>query len=238
MDYENHLVKGLIKKRYKRFLADILLPSGELITAHTPNTGSMKTCWEEDWPVLISHHDDPKRKLKYTLELTHNGETWINVNTSKTNHIAIEALKNGVIKELVGYQHVKPEVKVGDSRIDVLLFDGDLKKFKEAKRKCYVEVKNVTLREGKMALFPDGVSTRGQKHLRELIQIKKSGHEAAMLFVISREDVESFSPAEHIDPDYAELLKLAKKEGVKILAYICQINEKSIRLTNALPVNI
>ena len=89
-----------------------------------------------------------------------------------------------------------------------------------------------------MALFPDGVSTRGQKHLKELIQIKKSGHEAAMLFVISREDVKSFAPAEHIDPDYAELLKQAKKEGVKILAYICQISEKSIRLTNALPVNI
>ncbi len=238
MDYENNLVRGLIKKRYKRFLADILLPSGELITAHTPNTGSMKTCWEEDWTVLISHHDDPKRKLKYTLELTNNGETWINVNTSKTNHIAIEALKNNVIKELTGYQHIKPEVKVGDSRIDILLFDGELKKFKEARRKCYVEVKNVTLRDGKKALFPDGVSTRGQKHLKELIQIKKSGYEAAMLFVVSREDVESFSPAEHIDPSYAELLKQAKKEGVKILAYICQINEKSIKLTNAIPVNI
>ena len=207
MEYQQQLIKGKIQKRYKRFLADVILENGELVTAHTPNTGSMKTCWEKDWPVLLSKSDDPKRKLKFTLELTFNGKTWINVNTSRTNHIAYEAVKNQFINELVGYQHIRPEVKVGDSRIDLLLFDGDEKKYKQAGRKCYVEVKNVTLWHDGAALFPDGVSTRGQKHLNELIEIKKEGHEAVMLFVISREDVSSFSPAQEIDPEYAKLLK-------------------------------
>jgi sugar fermentation stimulation protein A len=236
MDYQKPLFHGRIQKRYKRFLADVLLENGELITAHTPNTGSMKTCWEKDWPVLLSQSDNPKRKLKFTLEMTSNGKTWINVNTSRTNHIAFEAVKNLKVKELSGYQHIRPEVKVGDSRIDLLLFDGDEKKYKESVNKCYVEVKNVTLWRDGMALFPDGVSTRGQKHLNELISIKQQGHEAAMLFVVSREDVTSFGPAEDIDPVYAELLKKAQKAGVKILAYQCSLSEKETTITKSIPV--
>tara|TARA_B100000925_G_scaffold291208_1_gene278467 strand:+ start:129 stop:845 length:717 start_codon:yes stop_codon:yes gene_type:complete len=238
MEFQKPLYHGKIQKRYKRFLADVTLENGELITAHTPNTGSMKTCWEKDWPVLLSKSDDPKRKLKFTLEMTSNGKTWINVNTSRTNHIAFEAVKNGKIKELVGYEHIRPEVKVGDSRIDMLLFDGEEKKYKEAKRKCYVEVKNVTLWSDNVALFPDGVSTRGQKHLNELIQIRNQGHEAAMLFVVSREDVNSFSPASEIDPVYADLLKKAEEAGVKILAYRCSLSEKETTITKSIPVKL
>ncbi len=238
MEYQKELIRGKIQKRYKRFLADVILENGELITAHTPNTGSMKTCWEKDWPVLLSQSNDPKRKLKFTLELIYNGKTWINVNTSRTNHIAFEAIKNQLVKELNGYDHIRAEVKVGDSRIDLLLFDGDEKNYKQAERKCYVEVKNVTLWRDGAALFPDGVSTRGQKHLNELIEIKRSGHGAAMLFVISREDVSSFSPAEDIDPEYARLLKKATNAGVKILAYQCSLSEKETTITKSIPVKL
>ena len=170
------------------------------------------------------------------MELTFNGKTWININTSRTNHIAYEAVKNQ-FNELVGYQHIRPEVKVGDSRIDLLLFDGD-EKYKQAERKCYVEVKNVTLWHDGAALFPDGVSTRGQKHLNELIEIKKEGHEAVMLFVISREDVSSFSPAQEIDPEYAKLFKKAFNAGVKNSGLPVFFEEKETTITKSIPVKL
>ena len=204
MNYQSQLIKGYIQKRYKRFLADIKLESGELITAHTPNTGSMKSCGKRS-PVLLSFHDDPKRKLKYTLELIY--KRLINVYTSKTNHIAIEAIEKNVIKELDGYEHLRP-VKIGNSRIDILLYDGE-QKYKEASRKCYVEVKNVTPKKTKRFFFPDGVSTRGQKHLKELIEIKKSGDEGHVICYLKR-GREYILPAELIDPEYANLLKEPK----------------------------
>jgi len=145
-------------------LADIELSDGSKITAHLANTGSMKTCLGERWPVLVSFHDSPTRKLKYSLEMINNGKSWIGVNTSLTNTLAIEAIKNGQIKELQGYAHLKPEAKIGKSRIDLLLSndEADL---------CYVEVKNVTLVDDHgNCLFPDAVTERGQKHLRELLE--------------------------------------------------------------------
>ncbi len=236
MNFENKLIPGKILKRYKRFLADIELENGEIITAHTANTGSMKTCWEPGWPVLLSYHDNPKRKLKYSLELTNNGLTWICVNTSLPNKIAMEGIQNGVVKELSGYEHIKPEVKVGKSRIDILLSNdsgGGV-----ARESCYVEVKNVTLIDQKSgALFPDSVTTRGQKHLEELITLVKSGTRAAMLYVINREDATSFAPAKEIDPKYAELLDQARSEGVEILAYQCKIDSNGISLSHALPLD-
>lgn len=151
MNFEYPTLEGKIVKRYKRFFADIELDSGEIVTAHTPNTGSMKTCWEPGWKAFISHNDNPKRKLKYTLEMTHNGKSWIGVNTSRPNHIAKEAIEKGVVEELQGYQSIKPEHKVGNSRIDLLLYDGELK---SPEKCCYVEIKNVTLKgEGTLALF-------------------------------------------------------------------------------------
>jgi sugar fermentation stimulation protein A len=232
MKFETKLIKGKIIKRYKRFLADIELDSGELITAHTANTGSMKTCWEPGWKVLCSYHDNPKRKLKYSLELTHNGKCWILVNTSLPNKIGKEAIEKNLIKELTGHDSIKPEAKIGKSRIDLLLT-------KESGEKCYVEIKNVTLKgDGELALFPDGVTTRGQKHLRELMQIKASGDRACMLYIINRSDVTSFSPAAHIDPVYAELLKEAESKGVEILVYQTKITPSEVVISSTIPYEL
>lgn len=225
----NGLVKGKILKRYKRFLADIELLNGEVIVAHTANTGSMKTCWGPGWDALVSYHDDPKRKLKYSLQMTHNGESWIGINTSLPNKLAIEAIKNGVIKELKDYSDIRPEVKIGKSRIDILLSNTSNNK------KCYVEVKNVTLKEGEnICSFPDAVSTRGQKHLQELIDLQDENTEAAMLYIVQREDVKKFKPANDIDPEYAELLKKAHDQGVKVLVYQCKLSPKEIKIHKAI----
>lgn len=221
--------KAIIKKRYKRFLSDILLNNGEIIVAHVPNTGSMKTCWEEDWIVLLTKNDDPKRKLKYTLEMTHNGETWISVNTAMTNKLVQEALTENSIPELEGYRDIKPEKKIFDSRIDFFLSGH------KTKVDCYVEVKNVTLK-GKEdeVLFPDSVSIRGQKHLKDLIKIKEQGLRAVMFYLVNREDANTFSPASEIDPEYARLLKEAQTKGVEILVYQTKLSEEAITVDKRL----
>ena len=231
MKFETKVIKGRIQKRYKRFLSDITLNNGEFVHAHVPNTGSMTNCWGENWKVLLTYHDDPKRKMKYTLECTHNGKTWIGVNTSRTNKIVKEALDLGLIKELKGYKDIKPEKKYGEkSRIDFFLSNH------KSKEDCYVEVKNVTLNDGNKALFPDAVSTRGQKHLKDLIQIKREGQRACMLYLINRGDTTSFSAAKEIDPEYARLLKEAKASGVEILAYQTEITDQEIKLAKKIKV--
>lgn len=233
MKFQYPTKSGIIHKRYKRFLSDIELEDGQLVNAHVPNTGSMKTCWEPDWKVLVTHNDDPKRKLKYTLEMTHNGDSWICVNTGMTNKLVKEALENDVISELLGYENIKPEKKVLDSRIDFFLSEHS------EKEDCYVEVKNVTLKgEGKLALFPDSVSTRGQKHLKDLMQLKKEGFRSVMLYVVNRQDVNEFSAASEIDPTYASLLKEASECGVEILAYQCSLSEQEIILKDKLKVTL
>ncbi len=222
-------VKGIIHKRYKRFLCDIELENGEVITAHTANTGSMKSCWEPGWKVSLSKSSNPKRKLAYSLELTHNGLTWIGVNTARPNSLAQEAIEKEIIPELKGYTSLKREVDVGESRIDILLEkNGD---------KCFVEVKNVTLKDSDgLARFPDSVSERGQKHLCELINLKEQGIRAVMLFIIQREDVDKFAPAYEIDPEYALLLKEAQEIGVEILPYQCKMNENEIIVNKRIPL--
>ncbi|MCT4641073.1 MAG: DNA/RNA nuclease SfsA [Bacteriovoracaceae bacterium] len=228
----NNTYLGTIQNRYKRFLSDITLDNGEQTNAHVPNTGSMKTCWGENWKILVSKSDNPKRKLKYTLELTHNGDSWISVNTSVTNKLVHEALLNNKIKELKEYSNIKPEQKILDSRIDFLLTD-------DKENECWVEVKNVTLKgENGIALFPDSVSTRGQKHLKDLTQIVKSGKKAVMFYVINRTDVKSFSPAIEIDPTYTQLLKEAKEAGVEVLAYQTYIDENEIYIDKKIKINI
>ena len=239
MKFEKPIFRGTIQKRYKRFLADITLDSGEEITAHTANTGSMKTCWEPGWKVLVSYHDDPKRKLKYSLEMTNNGQSWIGVNTSLPNKLSAQAIKDGKIKELDGYDFLKPEFKVGDSRIDILLYNAEQEKPALASEKCFVEIKNVTLKaDSGLAEFPDAVSTRGQKHLRELTQLIQEGHRACMLYIVQREDVDTFAPAESIDPTYANLLRKAYKAGVEVLAYQCSLNEKGVEISKRLKVRL
>lgn len=232
MIFEDKLIEGKILKRYKRFLADVELADGEVITAHTANTGSMKTCWEPGWTVLLSYHDNPKRKLKYSLEMTNNEKTWIGINTSIPNKLAKEAIETGVIDELKGYSTVKPEVKYGSSRIDLLLKDSP-----EDLPECYVEIKNVTLKgDGDLVLFPDAVTERGQKHLKELISIVESGKRAAMLYIVQREDAQSFSPADDIDETYGKLLREAKDKGVEVLCYQCKLSPKEIVINRPLKV--
>lgn len=232
MKFKEELIEAKILKRYKRFLSDIELPSGEEVCAHVPNTGRMDTCWGPGWKVYLSHHDNPKRKLKYTLEMTHNSKTLIGVNTSFTNKIAKEALENKIIPELAHFDLIFPEKKVLESRIDFYL------ETSTNSETAYVEVKNATLVKDSIALFPDAVSTRGQKHIKDLIELRKQGHRTAMLYVVNREDANSFSPAYEVDPTYGALLKEASKEGVEIYAYSCKLNSKEIILHKKLDVNL
>lgn len=231
MKFKHPTFEAIIEKRYKRFLADIHLDN-ELIVAHVPNTGSMQSCWEKGQKVLISHNDDPKRKLKYTLEMTHNGKSWINVNTSTTNHLVKEALENDVIKELVGYKTIQPEKKILDSRIDFFLEGHD------SLPDAYVEVKNVTLKLDEVAQFPDAVSTRGQKHLKDLVKIKEQGLRAVMLYVVNREDVSVFKSAESIDPVYSALLKEAHQKGVEVLCYQTKLTQSDVSISKKLEARI
>lgn len=221
-----------IERRYKRFLADITLKDQRQIVAHVPNTGSMQECWAPGQRVLLSYDPNPKRKHPYTLEMTHNGTTWINVNTGVTNRLAKEAIETGVIGELEAYENIKPEQKIGDSRIDFFLSNHP------RLPDCYVEVKNVTLVRKNHASFPDAVSTRGQKHLEELIKIKAMGYRACMLYIVAREDALSFSPAHDIDPVYGELLIKAQEAGVEILCYQCRLSADEITVVSPLPVTL
>ncbi len=226
MKFKDPLIKTKIIKRYKRFLSDLELSTGEIINAHVPNTGSMKTCWEPGWTAFVTKNDDPKRKMKYTWEITDTGEALICVNTNLPNKIVKEALENGQIREVSEYKTVISEKKVLDSRIDFFLQQ-------EGLPDVYLEVKNVTLKgPQREALFPDAVSTRGQKHLRDLIELKKQGNRAIMLYLINRTDVDKFSPAADIDPEYARLLVEAQKAGVEILPYQTQITPEEIVVSN------
>lgn len=218
-----NLIKGNLIKRYKRFLADIILEDGSEITAHVPNSGAMTSCIEENCPVWVSFHDNPKRKLKYTLELTKMGENLICTNTGVANKIAIEAIQNGVIKELQEYTSLKPEQKYGEkSRIDILLEKED--------EKCYVEIKSVSLKLEDSLGFPDAVTSRGTKHLNELMAMVEEGHRAVMLYVIQRTDKAGFRIANEIDKKYFEAFEIARTKGVEILVYQSDINFEEINI--------
>jgi sugar fermentation stimulation protein A len=219
------LIKGSLIKRYKRFLADVTLQSGEVVIAHVPNSGAMTSCIEEGCDVWVSFHDNPKRKLKYTLELTKMDDSFICTNTGVANKIAIEAIKDGVIKELDGYASLKPEQKYGkNSRIDILLENDE--------QKCYVEVKSVTLKKDNMLAFPDSVTSRGTKHLQELLDMVKDGHRAVMLYVVLRSDKDDFKIAKEIDKKYDETFQRVTKEGVEFLVYYSDISLNEIKIVS------
>ena len=220
MQFEK-LIKGKLLKRYKRFLADIILENKEIITAHVPNSGAMTSCIEENCDVWLTFHDNPKRKLKYTLELTLINENLICTNTGVANKIAIEAIKNGTIKELQNYSSLKPEQKYGqNSRIDILL--------KNENEKCYVEVKSVSLKIDDYLAFPDAVTSRGTKHLNELYEMTLQGHRAVMLYIIQRTDNLPFRLACEIDKKYCELFNEVTKKGVEVLVYQSNIDYENI----------
>ena len=222
------LLKGVLVKRYKRFLTDIELEDGTIVTAHTPNTGSMKQCAVPGYQVLISEAKDPKRKLKYTLELIRVGGHWVDTHTQRTNRLVEEALRNDWIEGLSGY-HVTPEFKIGDSRIDFLL--------EKEGEKVLVEVKNVTLVEGEStACFPDAVTSRGQKHLRELLQAKQQGYRAVIFFLVQRGDATCFAPADDIDPQYGRLLREVVAGGVEAMAHKTAVTPAENRVAQAIPV--
>ncbi len=207
------LTQGQLLNRYKRFFADVRLSDGSVVTAHCANTGSMKTCWEPGCEALISPATNPERKLRWTLEFTLKGDGFIMVNTSMTNVLAKEALSSQALFPFKEYLTIQPEQKIFDSRFDFLLTQAGLPD-------CWVEVKNVTLLDSPgVASFPDAVSTRGQKHLHDLIKIIESGARAAMLYVLSRSDAEKFKCADKIDPNYAEALKQAVSKGVEVYCF-------------------
>jgi len=217
------LVRGTLLRRHKRFIAEVRLENGEIVVAHCPNSGSMKSCLGEGWKVLLSHHPDPKRWTQYTWEKVHNGRCWIGINTLDANRIAKCGIENGLIPRLNGYDEIRREVPYGrHSRIDLLLQKGD--------KRCYVEVKNVTLVEKGIYMFPDAVTERGQKHLDELVRVRRAGHRAVMLYIIQRTDGTFFAPAEHIDPDYTRKLRRAYKAGVEILPAVVAVSPKGFKI--------
>lgn len=223
-------IEGRLIKRYKRFLADVRLIDGEIVTAHCPNSGSMKGYKEEGLKVWLSRSDNPKRKLAYTWEMVEDvqGEK-ILVHAAKANSLVKEAIKSGVIEELQDYENLRTEVKYGsqNSRIDLLLEKKD--------QKCYVEVKSVTMKEEGTLMFPDAVTTRGQKHLQELMEVKAQGDRAVLFFAVLREGGTAFTAAEKIDAKYAQLLNEAMAFGVEVLIYRCNFDGDSIHLDKRVP---
>lgn len=226
------LINGILIQRYKRFLADIELETGEKVTAHCPNSGSMKGCAIPGSQVWLSQSDNPKRKYKYTWELIKVPGTMIGINILVPNKLVKQSIETGLIKELSGYEHVRAEVKTSShTRLDLLLEN-------EAEEKCYVEIKNCTLVEEGMAMFPDAVTTRGQKHLDELEQLVSRGHRGVIFYLIQRMDANAFKPADMIDKIYAEKLRNAVKNGVEVIAMDTVINTRSISIKDALPVSL
>ena len=229
MEFTKPLIKGKLIKRYKRFFTDVKLDK-EIITAHCPNTGSMRGLLDEGNEVFVSKNDNPKRKLKYTLEIIKVKKNLIGVNTHFANKIAYHGLSNNLIKEISDNDSIKPEVFFGkETRFDFLV--------EKNKQKIFVEVKNVTLfREKKVAEFPDAVTSRGSKHLKALIEAIKKGYKTYLLFLVQIEGVENFKIAKDIDKVYYENYLLAKKAGVKFLAYRCKINSKEIKIEKKIKI--
>ena len=231
MDFENKLIPGLFIKRYKRFFVDIKINS-QVITAHCPNTGSMYGLLKRGNKVWVSKSNNPNRKLKYTLEIIEDQKAKVGVNTHSTNKIVHHALKNNLIKELKNSIEIKPETKFGkNTRFDFLIINKDFKAF--------VEVKNVTLsRNKKKAEFPDAVTSRGLKHINELISANKKGYKIFILYLVQREDCNSFSIAKDIDANYEKALVKAVKNNLNILCYDCKFSSKGIKLNKKIKINI
>ncbi|MCG9727271.1 DNA/RNA nuclease SfsA [Vibrio brasiliensis] len=233
MKFEPILEPAVLIKRYKRFLADITLPDGSERTIHCANTGAMTGCATPGNKVWYSTSDNPKRKYPNSWELSETATGHrICINTARANQLAVEAIESGTIKELQGYDQLQTEVKYGNenSRIDILLNS-------ENKPKCYIEVKSVTLLDedkSGQGYFPDAVTTRGQKHLRELAQMAQNGSRAVLLFTVLHSGIEKVSPAHHIDANYSQLLKYAQEQGVEVLCYKAELSHHEIKLVKAL----
>ena len=225
MKFKNKLLQGTLIKRYKRFFVDIKYQNKKVI-AHCPNSGSMMGLLTEGNKVWFSKADNPNRKLKYTLEILGANKNMIGVNTHLTNKIVLEALENKKIKDLIKFNDIKSEVKFSDStRFDFLISN--------KKEKCFLEVKNVTLvRKKAIAEFPDSITSRGSKHLKELINAKRKGYASYILYLIQRDDCKSFKVASDIDEVYKNNFDIALKNGVKMLCYDCKLSNEEIIINN------
>ena len=229
MEFTKSLIKGKLIKRYKRFFTDVKLDK-EIVTAHCPNTGSMKGLLEEGNDVYLLPNNDPKRKLKYGLEIIKTRKNLVGVNTLMANKIAHHGLENNLIKELKDNDLIKPEVFFNkETRFDFLL--------EKKKRKMFVEVKNVTLfRDKNTAEFPDAITSRGSKHLLTLIDAIKKGYKTYLLFLVQIQNMEYFKIAKDIDTEYYKNFLIAKKAGVNFLAYRCNISSKKIFIDKQLKI--
>lgn len=236
------LTPGLLRRRYKRFLADVELADGSLVVAHCPNTGSMRAVNVPGCRVWLAASDNPKRKLAWTWELIElpqpeGGSAFASVHTGRANGIVEAALREGVVSELAGFSELKREVRVEGARLDFRLSDGQ-------GAPTYVEVKQVTLREADGGgYFPDAVSERGRRHLEVLADLASQGHRAVLLFCVAHGGIPSVAPAAHLDPRYAETLKRVAEAGVEVLAYGCEVIveagvPRGIQLARRLPVRL
>jgi len=228
MNFTEPLLRGHLVKRYKRFLADIMLENDTLITAHCPNSGAMQGLTDPGTPVWVSQSSSPSRKLPYTWQMAEVNGTFVGMNTSNPNELVEEAIYSGIINELQGYETLKREVAYGkNSRIDILL------KY-PSENLTYVEVKNVHLKRGNRAAFPSSVTARGAKHMRELTEMVREGHKAYIVYVVQRNDCEGFEIAKDIDPVYSEETLKALKNGVEALVYACEVNPTRITISHPL----
>lgn len=230
--FDKPLVHGTLIKRYKRFLADIALDDGQIVTAHLANSGAMTGTSDPGIEVWLSPAAGPGRKLAWSWELCKIDGHLVGVNTSHPNRIVAEAIAAGEIPELSGYQSLKREVKYGtNSRIDILLTD-------PARPPCYVEVKNVHLKQGDWAEFPDAVTARGTKHLHELSNMVANGARAVMLYLVQREDCTAFRPAKSVDPVYTAALAKAVEDGVQAICYTCRMSLDGLFIGQPMPITI
>lgn len=233
MEFDANLIEGRLIRRYKRFLADVELRDGRIVTVHTPNTGSMMGCSEPGLRVWLRDTGNSSRKYPLSWELVEDKQgTLIGINTGLANQLVVDAIFEGLIAALQGYAVLRREVPYGErrSRIDILLQD-------PSRLDCYVEVKNVTLLdEGMCARFPDAVTARGTRHLHELQAVAAAGCRAVMVFCVQRGDAKTFAPADTIDPQYGAQLRAAARVGVELMAYQAAIDTRSIRLVKPLPI--
>ncbi|SHO51983.1 DNA/RNA nuclease SfsA [Desulfopila aestuarii] len=231
MFFNPPLATATLVQRYKRFLVDVKLSDGQILTIHCPNTGSMRSCSTPGSLVAFSHSDNPGRKYPHTLEMVQDRDTWVGVNTSRTNSLVAEAVEMGRIPEFQYVDHIKREVTVAKgSRLDLAISRGE--------ETTYVEVKNCSLVEKGIAMFPDAVTSRGTKHLHELMTLANNGHGACIFFLVQRLDAKSFAPAKHIDLLYSETLKEAAAKGVSVLAYQAEVSLTGIEVVKRLPCNL
>ena len=231
MNFKKTLISGEFIKRYKRFFVDIKVGNNTVI-AHCPNTGSMMGLLKPGNKVWLSETDDPKRKLKYTLQIIKDKNSKVGVNTHLTNKVVLDALNKKMIKNFENIDFIKQEIKFGkDTRFDFLVSEGS--------KKSFIEVKNVTLsRKKKLAEFPDAVTSRGLKHIQELLKAKKEGYKIYLLFVIQREDCDKFKIANDLDPEYYKFLAKAVKKKLNVLCYDCKFFAKGIKLNRKIKFKI